>query len=44
GQLIHIDWNMRMVVVKLSSYPDFTSIAFSVATLRAVHAIAAALA
>ncbi|MCF6098685.1 serine hydrolase domain-containing protein [Mesorhizobium muleiense] len=43
GQLIHIDWNRRMVVVKLSSYPDFTSIAFSVATMKAVHAIAAAL-
>ncbi|MER8787333.1 beta-lactamase family protein [Mesorhizobium sp. M0983] len=44
GQLIHIDWNMKMVVVKLSSYPDFTNVAYSVATLKAVHAIAAALA
>ncbi|TGT56684.1 class C beta-lactamase-related serine hydrolase [Mesorhizobium sp. M00.F.Ca.ET.170.01.1.1] len=44
GQLIHIDWGNRMVVVKLSSYPDFTNIAYSVATLKAVHAMAAALA
>ncbi|TIP89719.1 MAG: serine hydrolase [Mesorhizobium sp.] len=44
GQLIHIDWITRMVVVKLSSYPDFTDIAYSVATMKAVHAIAAALA
>ena len=44
GQLIHIDWDNRMVVVKLSTYPDFTNKAYSVATLKAVHAIAAALA
>ena len=44
GQLIHIDWDNRMVVVKLSTYPDFTNIDYSVATLKAVHAIAAALA
>jgi len=44
GQLIHIDWDTRMVVVKLSTYPDFTNIAYSVATLKAVHVIAAALA
>ncbi|TIW20379.1 MAG: serine hydrolase, partial [Mesorhizobium sp.] len=44
GQLIHIGWDNRMVVVKLSTYPDFTNTAYSVATLKAVHAIAAALA
>jgi CubicO group peptidase (beta-lactamase class C family) len=44
GQMIHIDWDNRMVVVKLSTYPDFTNTAYSVATLKAVHAIAAALA
>ncbi|NUS21983.1 MAG: serine hydrolase [Mesorhizobium sp.] len=44
GQLIHIDWEHGMVVVKLSTYPDFTNKAYSVATLKAVHAIAAALA
>ncbi|TGT75119.1 class C beta-lactamase-related serine hydrolase [bacterium M00.F.Ca.ET.159.01.1.1] len=44
GQLIHINWEHGMVVVKLSTYPDFTNKAYSVATLKAVHAIAAALA
>ncbi|CAI2933398.1 protein of unknown function [Aminobacter niigataensis] len=44
GQLIHIDWATRMVTVKLSTWPDFTSVPYSVATLKAVHAIAAALA
>lgn len=43
GQLIHIDWDTRMVTVKLSTWPDFTSVAYSAATLKAVHAIAAAL-
>lgn len=43
GQMIHIDWNTGMVVVKLSSWPDFSNVAYSVATLKAVHAIAAAL-
>ena len=44
GQMIHISWEQRMVVVKLSTYPDFLNSAYSVATLKAVHAIAAALA
>lgn len=44
GQLIHIDWDTRMVTVKLSTWPDFTSVAYSAATLKAVHAIADALA
>ncbi|WP_378949101.1 serine hydrolase domain-containing protein [Mesorhizobium sp. ANAO-SY3R2] len=44
GQLIHIDWDSRMVTVKLSTWPDFTSVAYSVATLKAIHAIADALA
>ena len=43
GQLIHIDWDTRMVTVKLSTWPDFTSVPYSVATLKAVHAISAAL-
>ncbi len=43
GQLIHMDWNSKMVTVKLSSYPDFTNIPYSVATLKAIRAIAAAL-
>ncbi len=44
GQLIHIDWDSAMVTVKLSTWPEFTSVAYSVATLKAVHAIADTLA
>ncbi|RUY14666.1 6-aminohexanoate hydrolase, partial [Mesorhizobium sp. M7A.F.Ca.CA.004.12.1.1] len=43
GQMIHIDWNTGMVVVKLSTWPDFANGAYSIATLKAVHAIATAL-
>lgn len=43
GQMIHIDWDTGMVVVKLSTYPDFSNVACSVATLKAVHTIAMAL-
>ncbi|MBX3577587.1 MAG: serine hydrolase [Rhizobiaceae bacterium] len=43
GQLIHIDFDHRMVTVKLSSWPDFVSVEYSRATLKAVHAIARAL-
>lgn len=44
GQLIHIDFDAGMVTVKLSTWPDFTSVHYSMATLKAVHAISAALA
>lgn len=40
GQLIHIDFDHRMVTVKLSSWPDFLSVPFSTATLQAIRAIA----
>jgi CubicO group peptidase (beta-lactamase class C family) len=43
GQLIQIDWDNRMVTVKLSSWPDFSNTAYSVATRRAIEKIAAAL-
>lgn len=43
GQLIHVDFDARMVTAKLSSWPDFSSVSFSVATLAAVHTIAEAL-
>ena len=43
GQLIQIDWDNRMVAVKLSSWPDFSNTAYSVATRRAIETIAAAL-
>jgi hypothetical protein len=32
-----------MVVVKLSSWPDFLNLPFSIATLKAIHRIAAEL-
>jgi len=43
GQMIHVNWDSNMVVVKLSSWPDFLSVPFNVATLAAVHAVADAL-
>lgn len=43
GQLIHINFDARMVTVKLSTYPDFLNHSYAVATLGAVKAIAAAL-
>jgi CubicO group peptidase (beta-lactamase class C family) len=39
GQLIYIDFAHRMVVVKLSSWPEFTNTAWTVATLNAVRRI-----
>ena len=44
GQLIHIDPARRLVVVKLSSWPDPLSDALSGTTLRAIEAIGRALA
>ena len=43
GQFIYINWDYNMVVVKLSSWPDFLNRPFDVATFRAIHAIAGAL-
>jgi CubicO group peptidase (beta-lactamase class C family) len=43
GQLIYINWDHQLVAVKLSTWPDFVNVPFNVATLRAIHAIAAAL-
>ena len=43
GQLIWIDFARRIVVVKLSSWPDFYNLDYSAATLKACHAIAGAL-
>jgi CubicO group peptidase (beta-lactamase class C family) len=42
GQLIYVNWDHQLVAVKLSSWPDFLNVAYNVATLRAIHAIAAA--
>ena len=41
GQLIYIDSDRDLVVVKLSSWPDFLDTDFGVNTLRMIHAIAA---
>ena len=43
GQLIYVNWDHAMVVVKLSSWPDFLNTEFGNATLAACHAIAAAI-
>lgn len=43
GQLIWIDFARRIVVVKLSSWPEFYNIDYSTATLKACHTIAGAL-
>ena len=43
GQLIYIDFDRQMVVVKLSSWPEFVNPAWTVATLDAVRRIGAAL-
>ena len=43
GQMVYVNWEHNMVVVKLSSWPDFLNVPFNVATIAALHAIAAAL-
>jgi CubicO group peptidase (beta-lactamase class C family) len=39
GQLIYINWDYNMVVVKLSSWPDFLNPTYEKATYAAAHAI-----
>jgi CubicO group peptidase (beta-lactamase class C family) len=39
GQLIYISWQYNMVVVKLSSWPDFLNTNYAIATRKACHAI-----
>ena len=43
GQLIYVNWDHEMVVVKLSSWPDFINTNFNIVTLKAIHRIAEAL-
>jgi len=43
GQMIYINWAEQMVVVKLSSWPDFLSTPFNLATNAALHVIAEAI-
>ena len=40
GQIIYVNWDHRMVAVKLSSWPDFQNPSLTRATMRALHAIA----
>lgn len=40
GQKIYVNWQHRMVVAKLSTWPDFLNNAFNVAELRGIHTIA----
>ena len=39
GQLIHIDFERQVVVVKLSSWPDFVNAQWTRATIDVVHRI-----
>jgi CubicO group peptidase (beta-lactamase class C family) len=43
GQLIYVDFEHRMVIVKLSSWPDYTNPDRSQYTARACQAIAESL-
>jgi CubicO group peptidase (beta-lactamase class C family) len=43
GQLIYIDFAHDMVVVKLSTWPDFLNVKLAIATLGAIRSVAAAL-
>jgi CubicO group peptidase (beta-lactamase class C family) len=43
GQLIYISWKYNMVLVKLSSWPDFLNVKYTIATLAAVAKIGEAL-
>ena len=40
GQMIYVNWDHGLVVAKLSSWPDFVNTSFSIATQKAIHAIA----
>ena len=40
GQLIYVNWEHAMVVVKLSSWPDFLNTHYNVKTFAAIHSIA----
>jgi CubicO group peptidase (beta-lactamase class C family) len=44
GQMIYINWEHRLVAVKLSTWPDFLNRDWNVATLKAIHAVMDALA
>ena len=39
GQMIYVNWDYGIVAAKLSSWPDFLSTPFNIATQNALHAI-----
>ena len=39
GQMIYVNWDYGMVAAKLSSWPDFLSVRFNIATQKALHSI-----
>jgi CubicO group peptidase (beta-lactamase class C family) len=39
GQLIYMNWDYQMVVVKLSSWPDFLNAKRLITTLKSLHVI-----
>jgi CubicO group peptidase (beta-lactamase class C family) len=39
GQWIYINWDYDMVIVKLSSFPDFINSGFEIVSLKAAHVI-----
>jgi hypothetical protein len=39
GQMIYVNWDYGMVAAKLSSWPDFLSTPFNIATQSALHSI-----
>jgi CubicO group peptidase (beta-lactamase class C family) len=43
GQLIYVDFSHEMVVVKLSTWPDFLNVKMTMATMEAIKRIAATL-
>lgn len=44
GQMIYVNWQHRLVAVKLSSWPDFLNAGFTTATMAGINRIAEALA
>lgn len=43
GQMIYVNWDYRMVAVKLSSWPDFLNPHYNIITQQALHTIAEAI-
>ena len=37
--MIYVNWDYGMVAAKLSSWPDFLSVRFNIATQKALHSI-----